>query len=213
MAICWRSIGLIVAVAVVGLSVTGCSWTRDNATSSFANVVGNEIDKEIDGKANRTISDPDVGTVAIATGYRLTAGLIYPEVISYAYAGIAPGFDVGATVNTGTATYSARYTYVTVDYETSIFGLSGNPRSDGGIIDLNADFAAGTLTGATSDLAVDGSINGDDLSGTVKVQYSSYYNPIIGKLDGFIGATGTIGAFHGSDNETALAGGFVGTAK
>ena len=187
--------------------------TIQTPTSGFANVVGSEIDKDIDGKVNRTISDPDVGTVAIATGYRLTEGLIYPEVKSYAYAGIAPGFDVGATVDTGTATYSARYTYVTVDYETSFFGLSGNPRSDGGIIDLSADFAAGTLTGSTGELAVDGSINCDDLSGTVTVQYSSYDNPVTGKLDGFIGDTGTIGAFHGSDDETALAGGFVGTAE
>lgn len=206
----WPGKGTWGLVSVLAVGLSGCGLLSvDNASSGFASVSGGQVNKQPDGKTNRTVSDPAVGTVAFATGYALKNGFLYPSVTSLAYAGIAPGYDVGSKVTGGTAVYHAKYAYDTIDYETSFFGLSGRPRTSYGYIDLTANFGTGTLTGVDPDLEVDGTINGSKLSGSVTLPYTK---PIGGVLTGYIGSTGTIGAFHGSDSETAFAGGFVGPA-
>lgn len=198
-------------IVLLTLALAGCSLIPDDASSGFASVSGNQVNVNLPGQSNYSISDAEVGTVAIATGYQLKKGFIWPEVTSYAFSGIAPGYDVGSAVTGGTASYNARYLYVTVDYETSIFGVSGRPNANSGNIDLTADFGAGTLTGSDSEVTVNGLIRGSGVSGNVVVLYSSGASPITGPLAGYIGDTGTIAAFHANDKETALAGGFVGT--
>lgn len=209
----WSALAKESSIALVALALCGCSLIPDDAKSDFASVSGNQVNVSLPGQVNHSISDLEVGTVAMATGYRLKNGLTWPEVTSFAFAGIAPGHDVGSTVSSGTASYDARYLYVTADYETSILSVSGRPDASSGRIGLTADFGAGTLTGSDAEVTVNGVIRGGGLSGNVVVQYSPYAHPITGPLAGYIGDTGTIAAFHGKDKETALAGGFVGTVN
>lgn len=81
--------------------------------------------------------------------------------------------------------------------------VSSTWTEESGAITLSADFDARTLTGSQGSLTVDGTYTGQILGGTVTV------DGIDGTLDGTIGATKAIGAFHGTDADSAFAGGFV----
>lgn len=210
--------GTWLSLAALTFALSGCAvWlTPDNAGSGFIGVSENQIKRDLLGETNRTISDPSVGLVAYMTGYDSYPGFLGPDRTYYAFSGIAPGYDTGVVVTGGTATYDAQYGYLVIDdiYD-GWFGISGTRYSGYGSINLTADFDAGTLSGAASGLTVDGAISGSKLSGTVAILFDTGTTPesIKGVMTGYIGDTGTIGAFHANDDDTAAAGGFVGTVN
>jgi len=154
------------------------------------------------------------------------------------FAGNGYGYQVGAVTNDGlqgfagmvagatvtppsstTATYNGRFEVAYIDFIlTSSDGqVSGNTTLDRGDINLQADFAAGTLVGGgtgldggftnfllnENQLSVDGKIEGTTLTGTVT------YDGVSGPLSGLVGGNETIGVFHGHDDNNVIAGGFI----
>lgn len=130
----------------------------------------------------------------------------------------AAGIDlvsVGGVQTTGTASYNTSYG---INLREGTDGSSPDVIQDSGAITLLADFDAGTLTGSVSgpldSFDVNGTLSGGEIGGSVTFNYedsSSAPQTINGTLDGHIGTFSAIGAFHGSDSDTVMAGGFVGT--
>ncbi len=216
-------LGLVAVLLGASSLLSGCAaglalgvgavatYEDDETDSRFIQVTGNEINVAINNEINGTVESADVGLVAYASG------IDYGRNVAVAYSGMRDGADVGAPVTSGTATYDATYGYTGVDnVDDEVYvGLTGTQfEASARGITLDADFDAGTLTGTTADLDVDGAISGSTLSGAVHVDYAltgGSSGRLSTTLDGRIGETGVIGAFHGHDEDTAIAGGFVGT--
>lgn len=205
-------------------TLAGCGsggGLADSATASRIVPVSNgEVDVSLSQVNGGSVSSSRVGLVAFATGVDKDRGQIV------AVAGIADGATVGEPVTEGTVTYDTTYNYnVSGDISRSRSTISSRTisRSFDGRTTLTADFDTGRLTGGrTFDLEVDGRINGQTVSGTAVVNFdtSSSFSispPLIGTvstdLNGQIGDTGVIATFDGSDEDTAVAGGLVGTAN
>ncbi|MGB3242897.1 MAG: hypothetical protein WBB25_00065 [Sulfitobacter sp.] len=178
-----------------------------------------EVNASLADKEGSTISSPLVGLVAYATGVDQGRGQIV------AVSGIADGATVGAPVSSGRVTYDTRYNYHVADNvsrsSTFIRGDRATRQFDGQTT-LTADFGTGRLTGNSSDLAVDGRINGQAVSGNAVVNYNlnggllggtNLNGSVRTDLNGQIGSTGVIATFDGADANTAVAGGLVGTAN
>ncbi|MCF2904253.1 hypothetical protein L0666_04580 [Octadecabacter sp. CECT 8868] len=207
------------ALAITAGCVSG--GLADSKTASrTASVSNGQVNANLSSESNGSVSDPAVGLVAYATGVDQTRGQIV------AVAGIEDNPTVGAPVTTnGVVTYSTRYNYQIADNVTrSDTFISGEraTRVFDGQTTLTADFGTGQLTGNTSDLDVNGTINGQNVRGNVVVNYNVPTNifgtnTLTGSVDadltGKIGSTGVIGAFTGSDSNTVVAGGIVGTAN
>ena len=198
---------LTATAALIALSA--CELSQEAATNSgfrtpnASGIITGGVDN--DGQAiRRSFSDGAGGGFAFAGGTN-DDGLA-------AFAGIIPATTGGAAL-TGDATFSATFTaYQITGINLSDFGngegfISGQPDIVSDAIQLTADFANGRLTGTSNggELSVNGSFAGTDLGGSVT------YLSVGGELDGVIGADRTVGAFHGNDEDTIFAGGFVGT--
>ena len=81
--------------------------------------------------------------------------------------------------------------------------ITGRAGRESGVINLTADFDAGTLTGSTGGLEVNGRMTGSDLGGGVS------YRGVRGGLDGLVGSDQAIGAFHGNNADLIYSGGFL----
>ncbi|WP_299025642.1 hypothetical protein [uncultured Sulfitobacter sp.] len=218
-----KSALVVPASLAMALALSACGSNlnlADNITASgTATVSSGAIDTSLDNVSNGSVTSSEVGLVAYATGTNPRRGQIV------ALAGIEDGAAVGEPVTGGTVTYDTRYNYqVAAEVERSslfINGLRGSRASEGRAT-LTADFDNGTLTGNTSDLDVDGQINGQAVTGTATVDYSLRRtvfgnNTVSGtvqtSLDGQIGSEGVIATFHGRDSTTTVAGGLVGVAN
>jgi hypothetical protein len=190
---------------------------EDYATSGFRNLDSSGYVPISGSNVQRIyLEDPNVGRVAYSTAIDTDDATVM------AYAGIQTGYNIGSTVTTtGTAIYNVRYGYrvmTTRDSRTQANTLDALRIAETGTLSLTANFGAGTLTGSNSEIAINGRINGSDLSGRVNANYSDFFlthgnvtGSIGANLDGHIGTTGVLGAFHGNNSNTAVAGGFVGT--
>lgn len=108
---------------------------------------------------------------------------------------------------TGVATYSGSYQLGAV--ENIVFDgtqVSGTSITLSGPISLIANVNTGALTGSGSDIDVNGTISGGDIGGSVT--FRGLDGSTTGSLDGIIGSSTAIGAFHGNDSTTVFAGGF-----
>jgi hypothetical protein len=206
---------------ITAFSLAGCGGgglAESTTRSATASVSNGEVNTSIASSASGSISSPRVGLVAYATGVDQTKGQIV------ALAGIADGATVGAPVTSGTVTYDTRYNYHVADNvsrsSSFIRGDRATRRFDGRTT-LTANFGTGRLTGSSSDLEVDGRINGQALTGTAVVDYDvggSLGQPrltgsVTTDLNGQIGSNGVIATLHGTDANTAIAGGLVGTSN
>ncbi len=181
--------------------------------SGFANVTGGTVDVELNQTIRRTTQDAAVGLTAYAVG-------ITDDQIA-GFSGIQGGANVGAVQTTGTATYDSRFGVAVVDnVNRSETFISGTPAvANERPITLTADFDAGTLTGTgvatgLATLDVNATIDGQTLGGSATVTHTVQALPagvVNAAVQGQIGTTGVIGAFNGSDDNTVVAGGFVGT--
>lgn len=132
-----------------------------------------------------------------------------PDVGVRGYAGLMPGASVSDLPPPNTvATLTGHYR---VDWKTYETATSTNIQLDrqggaSGVVTLVADIDAGTLIGTSetaNDLAVNGTFDGNDLSGTAT------FRGVTGPLQGLIGADEAIGVFHGSSSNSVHAGGFI----
>lgn len=218
---------LLVALAFAGL--TACSSGDDlgpKVASDFSIVAGSDVlttlDPGVNQSTSNSVSEPGVGLVAYAAGLESLA----PR--AAAYAGIESGSTVGATQTSGTGTYTGFYgVAIADDVDRGSTFITAQTGQSAGNVTLNANFGDGTLTGTgssiaggfTTDITVDGAISGSDVSGTVLVNHQPATptpglsaGSVTATLDGLIGADGALGAFHGTDSNTALAGGFAASA-
>lgn len=212
------NIGTFFCLTISGVTLAGCgsnSLPSETTASGVRAVSGGEVNAELASERNDSVSNASVGTIAYVTGLNQNTGQ------AAGYAGIAPGANVGNAVTSGTASYATRYEYDVIDNVVRTTGTIGGDRaSESGTLTLNADFGSGTLTGSNSELVVNGTVNGTTLGGTVTASYSSLVligdnvnGTVDGVLAGDVGSTGVIGAFHGTDSNTVLAGGIVGTSN
>lgn len=182
------------------------------AVSGIIAPVGSVIPVSLSQELNLTVSDSRVGTVAYVTGIDNVNGQIE------GYAGVRSGANVGNTVTGGgTAVYAGQYGYQVVDnVQRTSATIGGDRVTETGSILLTANFNQGTLTGNGAELDVNGTISGAQVGGTVTANYSqstllggTVSGTVSGQLTGNIGDNGMIGAFHGTDSNTVLAGGVV----
>ncbi|MEP4197699.1 MAG: hypothetical protein ABJL99_18910 [Aliishimia sp.] len=200
------SLGILSACGGGGGSLAGPLTVSGQTSVSSTGTVNIDLSDE----SNGNVSSAGVGLAAYATGVDLTRGRVS------ANAGIQNGATVGAAETSGTGSYSARYQYTMIDdaSRTSVFISGTQITSAERSITLNADFDAGTLSGTTSDLDVNGTISGTTLGGSAVVDYDFFAGPsgtIDTTLAGEVGSTGVIAVFTGNDGDTVLAGGVVGT--
>lgn len=195
------------AVSCTALTACGPGGVASTTTRSYAEALSTTPHNiSLDSEWNDTVSNGSVGTVAYTSGLDLVAGQAVTAT------GIVGTPTVGSARTSGSGTYDVDYEYDAIDSvvrtDTTLFGTrtyhSGN-------ITLNADFDAGTLTGSDFNLDVNGTISGTDVGGSVTAQ--AFTSTVDGDLDGLIGTTGVIATFHGTDSNTTMAGGFVGTAN
>ncbi len=211
----------ISGMTVLALGACGGGSGGGGITSTrTASVSGGQVNFSASSEANGFVSSPRVGLVAYASGLDTDDGKVI------AAAGIADGATVGDPVREGVVTYDTTYNYHVIDNaENDGIFIRGDrsTRLVDGQTTLTADFDSGRLTGSTSDLDVDGRINGQTVSGTAVVNYDLSTNPLIFNsdrltgsvttdLNGDIGDRGVIATFEGSDENTVVAGGLVGTA-
>ena len=156
--------------------------------------------------------DGDVTSPITGNTYAFQVGSIEGRGLQ-GFAGIAPGATVQEATGSEVATLNGTFQVGVIDsVNTSGSLVSGTATSDIGGISLTADFGAGTLTGSGSGinpslngntLEIDGTINGDKLSG------SATYMGVTGPLDGLVGTDEAIGVFHGHTDNQLHAGGFI----
>ena len=192
--------------AILSACGTSSEFTTD---SDFASLNGGVIAANLDFEQNGSVSNPAVGLVAFASGSQGEGNVV-------ALAGIRPGATVGTAVTSGRFTYNTRYGYsvgddIKVDGDTIVGGRSTGVSPD--LLVLTANFDAGRVRGSNAEIDVDARVNGTNLDGDVTVDLTvrGGTGSIDAVLDGSIGSTGVIGAFHGHDDNTVIAGGLVGT--
>lgn len=181
------------------IALSGCQTIQDRATiSGFTSPTASGV---IDGDLSNRVTGREID--ADGDGFAYATGSISGEGLA-AKAGLVAGTDVSTPPITGTATFSGVYELRRI---TGIFissdSISGFPASETGQIALDANFADGSLTGTSGSLTVDGTMNGETLSGSVT------YRGVEGPLRGLVGSDKTIGAFHGNDESLIYAGGFL----
>lgn len=132
-------------------------------------------------------------------------GVAYPVVT--VLTGILPTTSVSELPSSGQATFSGAYEAVLIDLTQVSDDMTYEDIEaafyNTGTIDLVADFGAGTLTGSSGDLTVNGTFDSELLGGTVN------YDGLSGDLTGLIGGNRAVGAFQGDDLDEVLVGGFI----
>jgi len=213
-----KTITLIAAVfSVTALSACGGGGGGGVAPtptrSGFTTVTGATANATLTNERNRSVTRAAVGTAAYTTGIDQAAGQMV------AVSGVRAGANTGAAITNGQATYNTSYGYGVIDSITRTQTLiRGTRGEETGTLTLTADFDRGTLTGNNGELTVNGTVNGTTVGGTATANYNfgGFGTPVQrgsvrGPLSGQIGDNGVVGAFHGSDANTVMAGGLVGT--
>jgi len=121
-----------------------------------------------------------------------------------AFSGIIPGTEVAAAPTSGVVNYTGTYEVGGTGLITRLDGIIlGASFVDSGAINLTGDFDAGTLTGTSGQLVVNGTITDTTVAGTVTYQGQN------GTLAGLAGADQTFGVFHSNSDDLVYAGGFA----
>lgn len=210
----------VVLSSVTLMSACGAGGRSSSITASGVESVSDgRVNVSLEKESNLSVSNARVGLVAFATGINDRKGQVV------AVAGIADNPEVGSPVTEGRVTYNTRYNYIVLDNTNrtdNFINADQGTRRFNGRTTLTADYSAGTLTGSSSDLRVNGQISGQEVSGTARVDYNvrggflgtkTLSGRMNTTLDGRIGSTGVIATFHGTDSNTAVAGGLVGEAN
>ncbi|QMU57255.1 MAG: hypothetical protein GKR98_02945 [Boseongicola sp.] len=193
-----HSITALITPAILAgcIGIEDQDWTHSGIQTATASGIPVTLSNE----RNATVTGA-VGTVHFVTGTDTSLGAV-------AYAGLDPFVDVGANLTTNASFFGdwevlaiEGITVTSTGYTSGY--ISGLQTSETGVITLDADFAAGTLTGTSGNLDVAGTFTGSDIDGSVS------YKGLSGDLDGMIGANGAAGAFHGNSSTMVYSGGFA----
>lgn len=189
---------ILAGVVVLG-SLMGCSSAAPQApliTSDFRPA-------NAQGAIPVTLVDAQMGNIDNRVGFAV--GQIEGGGVR-GYAGLSPATTPFAPQAGGSAAYDARYSLAVISSFDVVDGnvVGTNTIVEGAEITLNADFSAKTINGTDDVLSITGSFAGTTLDGTV------IYDGVDGTLTGTIGRDDVVGAFHGSNDTTVFAGGFVG---
>ncbi|MEM6384637.1 MAG: hypothetical protein AAF718_00225 [Pseudomonadota bacterium] len=196
------------------LPVLGCGGGGGAANSDFGDVAGSQVSVVLNNEENGVVSDPDIGLAAFVIGASDGGRVV-------AQAGIAPGATVGPAATSGTASFSGTYGMWIADeiVQNDNGGVTWQEGEARGNLNLSANFGTGSVTGSgtgssgpNSRIDVAGSISGQNMTGTVDIRYTDPSNigrDLSADMIGRIGTNGAVGAFHASDADTAIAGGFV----
>ena len=200
------------AVAICALSA--CNLTGDPTNSGFA--TPNSAGVLSKASSSQALTGQDFSGLT-GNGYGYQVGAVTNDGLQ-GFAGLVSGASVSVPTST-TATLSGEFEVAFIDFilTSSVGEVTGVASSDYGLIELQADFANGTLVGGgtgldggftnfylnENELTVDGRIDGTTLTGTVT------YNGVSGSLQGLVGGNEAIGAFHGHTDNDVFAGGFI----
>lgn len=183
------------------------------ASAKVLSVRNGEVSLGLEDETHGKVQN-SVGIAAYGAGVDTTRGQIVTATGYNKYGG------VGQAVTGGLVTYDTTYG---VQVASNIARTSTIIRADtvyqeSNDLTLTANFNTGTLTGSDHVVDFDGTISGQDVSGSVDVAYSTNGlwrdSSMTTELDGEIGADGVIGTFIGVEGNTAsVSGGFVGVAN
>lgn len=204
---------VVSAGACCFLAGCGGGGSTSTTTSGFAPVAAGSVVTALASRTDNSVTDT-AGVIAYAVGFDPADDVLQAQ----AYAGIETA-NVGAA-GTGAATFNGTYAFgVMENVFRSGTQITASSAQSAGAVTLSVDFNTGALSGTgssaigiTSDITVNGSVSGRDLAGTVDVNYETPFfttTSLTTTLDGLVGADGAVGVFHGSDGNSALAGGFV----
>ena len=118
-------------------------------------------------------------------------------------AGLLPQTDPGALPPTGSAAFSGPWQVLEIGKQNQNGRDFGETELTSGRITLQVDFDFGTLLGSSGDLSIAGRFADQTLGGT-----ATFKNAVV-PLSGKIGNARAVGVFHGADQTTAFAGGFL----
>jgi hypothetical protein len=138
---------------------------------------------------------------AAGNGYALELG--QKDTAFSAMVGLLPDTTVGPLPTKGIASMRGVYQVAEVGKSQGDTQKYGDPLITSGRITLRADFEFGTLEGSDGVLTVDGSFSSNALTG------SAYFNERQAALTGLVGEERAVGVFHGTDDATTFAGGFL----
>jgi hypothetical protein len=192
-----------IAAPLATLMLGGCTASNLLTTSKFYNPASATATPVLFDRNYTIVGQGSVEKAGVGGAAYFTA---MSGSYAAAYGGVINGSNVGDLMTSGQAVYSADYEVEVVSgLEIAYDTLQGVAGSDSGNIILTADFDAATLTGEDGSLRVDGTISGEDVTGNV------VYAGVEGQLEGLVGQSGTVGAFHGNDARMVYAGGFAAT--
>ena len=117
--------------------------------------------------------------------------------------GLFKGTTGGDLPTSGTATMRGTYQVAEVGKTQGEDIEYGEPVVTSGSLMLRADFEYGTLQGSDEVLTIDGTFSDSFLHG------SAYFNAHEADLSGKVGEDRAVGVFHGTDDTSAFAGGFL----
>ncbi|SEW40781.1 hypothetical protein SAMN04488515_2742 [Cognatiyoonia koreensis] len=186
--------------------LAACSSSSQSTTSGFlAPDANNVIDGDID-EATRVGNQRQIPETR--NGFVYTAGQLDDSGAYVAYAGQKLNNAVDdRPASGGATTFVGTYAIAEV---TGISTDSATPNTEIADISFEVDFDTLTLTGESDNgkLSVDG-----QLTGTQGLTGSVAYQETAGALDGLVSGDEAIGVFHGSNDDTVFAGGFVGVPE
>lgn len=200
-------------LAIAAMTLAGCGGSNlasSTTRSSFESLSGNEVNISLSQERNGTLTAGSVGRASYVVGVDTQKGQMVA----------ASGYtadQIGAARTNGSGNYTTTYRYALIDdVNRSTTLINGYTREVTGGVTVNADFDAGTLKANGTYFDIDATISGDRFSGTADVSHlagrlGTSRDQLRTTLQGRIGASGLIGAFHGSDSDTVMAGGIVGT--
>ena len=190
----------MIPALVMPMALAGClqDLYPDQTDSGFADIDSSgSVMETLDQQSFAWLIDADGDGFGYSSGTEPGGGL-------RALSGFTKASDIDLRPVTSVGSYTGRYELIEVyDIEVSFGYVSGSQRRVTDEIVLDADFAAGTLTGRSGQLSVSGRAIGSQLTGSVT------YRGVSGDLQGNLGDDKAIGAFHGNDDDLIYAGGFL----
>jgi len=194
-----------VALSLVALSACEPTTLFDSRNIVMEPPVSGNSVPNSNGTITTTLTDTIVGNEVDGTnGFGYVAGLNSDRPRAEGYAGLLNTTNLATPPLTGNATMTGAYRIARLDGLT--LGADNKPTgqriAEADQITLTADFANKTLTGTANALSVNGTFDGNTLTGAVT------FDGLDGSLRGQVGPDSAIGAFDGADADTVYSGGF-----
>lgn len=195
-------------------TLTACGSLVDNGST-----VSNFVDPDVTGQINIGLTDWTSNFISDSDtdGYAYEVGIDWNNDFR-AVSGIVQSSQLTTLPSSGTAAFTGGYSYLKIDRADPQSNY-GTTEHHSGTLDMDIDLASGyvvaksqerTLTTNQRLLRIVGYLNGQAFVGNVTVRPElGSDGTLTGDSIGVIGSEKAIGAFHASNDEDTIAGGFL----